>query len=98
LSIITFYEILNGLLYKDAHRQLENFKNFVKCSKVLPLTTSSAELAAQIYADLRKQHQQLSHNDVLIASIAMINDLVLITNNTSHFSRIKDLEIDNWTI
>jgi tRNA(fMet)-specific endonuclease VapC len=29
LSIITYYEILNGLLYKDAKKQLAKFEEFV---------------------------------------------------------------------
>ena len=29
LSIITYYEILNGLLYKDAKKQLTRFEAFI---------------------------------------------------------------------
>jgi len=29
LSIISYYEILNGLLFKDAKKQLSKFKQFV---------------------------------------------------------------------
>lgn len=29
LSIITYYEILNGLLYKDAKKQLQKFDDFI---------------------------------------------------------------------
>ena len=29
LSVITYYEILNGLLYKDAKKQLTRFEKFV---------------------------------------------------------------------
>lgn len=34
LSIITYYEILNGLLYKDAKKQLKQFEEFVSLNKV----------------------------------------------------------------
>lgn len=37
LSIITYYEILNGLLYKDARKQMERFEQFVALNKVVPL-------------------------------------------------------------
>ncbi len=30
LSIVTYYEILNGLLYKDAKKQMTSFEKFVK--------------------------------------------------------------------
>jgi len=52
LSIITYYEILNGLLYKDARKQLTRFEEFVALNKVIPLTLRMAKTAAIIQADL----------------------------------------------
>jgi len=98
ISIVTYYEILNGLLYKDANTQLRRFQEFVDYNTILPLTVLSADKSAQIYAELRKTGKTISHNDVLIAGIAITNDLILITNNTDHFERISELALDNWTI
>lgn len=97
LSIITYYEILNGLLYKDAKKQLKKFTDFVELNKVIPMTMRTAKIAAEIFADLRKKGREIGHTDTLIAGIAIANDLQLITNNTDHFKRIKGLEIENWT-
>ncbi len=47
LSIITYYEILNGLLYKDARKQLAKFEEFVSLNKVIPLTQRMAKLRLQ---------------------------------------------------
>lgn len=96
-SIITYYEILNGLLYKDARKQLKTFTDFADLNKVLPLTLSATRLAAEIYADLRKKGQPIGHTDSLIAGIALAHDLQLVTNNTEHFRRIKRLELVNWS-
>ena len=98
LSIITYYEILNGLLYKDAKKQLLKFEDFIQLNKVIPLTLPMAKTAAVIQADLRKKGTEIGHTDTLIAGIAITSDLQLITNNTNHFKRIKGLEIDNWTL
>ena len=98
LSIITYYEILNGLLYKDARKQLTRFEDFVGLNKVIPLTLPMAKTAAIIQADLRKKGTEIGHTDTLIAGIAMTRELQLVTNNTDHFKRIKGLEIVNWTI
>jgi len=95
-SIITYYEILNGLLYKDAQRQLQKFTNFADLNKILPLTMSAARRAAEIYAELRAAGQPIGHTDCLIAGIALTNDLQLVTNNTDHFKRVKGLRITNW--
>lgn len=97
LSIITYYEILNGLLYKDARKQLTRFEEFVSLNKVIPLTMPMAKMAAVIQADLRKKGTEIGHTDTLIAGISITSEFQLITNNTDHFKRIKDLEISNWT-
>ena len=97
LSIITYYEILNGLLYKDAKKQLAKFEDFVALNKVVPLTIRTVKISANIQADLRKKGIEIGHTDTLIAGIAMASDLQLVTNNTEHFKRIKGLEIANWT-
>lgn len=98
LSIITYYEILNGLLYKDAKKQLKGFEEFVSLNKVIPLTLRMAKTSANIQADLRKKGTEIGHTDTLIAGIAITSNLQLITNNTAHFKRIKGLEIANWAL
>jgi predicted nucleic acid-binding protein len=97
LSIITYYEILNGLIYKDAKKQLAKFEEFVELNKVIPLTIRMAKTAATIQADLRKKGAEIGHTDTLIAGICITSELQLITNNTDHFKRIKGLDIANWT-
>lgn len=96
LSIITYYEILNGLLYKDAKKQLTKFEGFVELNNIIPLTLIEAKIAAAIQADLRRKGREIGHTDTLIAGVALANEMQLITNNTDHFKRIKGLEIDNW--
>ena len=98
ISLITYYEVMNGLLYKDAHRQLEQFNEFVNLNEVVPLDQAIALTAAQLFADLRKAGRSFGHNDVLIGATALEKDLVVITNNANHFSRIPNLTIDNWTV
>lgn len=94
-SIITYYEILNGLLYKDANKQLKKFTDFASLNKILPLTISATRKAAEIFADLKKKGQPIAHPDCLIAGIAITNELQLATNNIEHFQRVQGLEIVN---
>ena len=97
ISIITYYEVLNGLLYKDAKKQIKKFEQFVALNKVLPLTLKTVNISAMIQSELRKSGMQIGHTDILIAGVAIANDLQLITNNTDHFNRIKNLYFANWT-
>jgi|ERR1017187_2778648 predicted nucleic acid-binding protein len=95
-SIITYYEIKAGLLYKDAKKQLARFQEFAEENRIILLTVHAVDIAADIEATLRKNGIPIGHTDVLIAGIATANDMQLITNNTAHFSRIKGLHLDNW--
>lgn len=96
-SLITHYEILNGLFYKDAKQQMTRYQILLQDSRMLPLTPESVRLAAQISARLRAAGQPIGHTDVLIAGVAIANNLELATNNTRHFERIEGLRLVNWT-
>jgi len=96
-SIFSHYEILSGLRYRDAHKQLDKFLDFVALNRMLPFTVHSVEIAADIYAALRSHGKIIDDVDILIASIARENQLTLVTNNTSHFTPIPDLTVENWT-
>ena len=52
--------------------------------------------AVEIYADLRQRGMLIEDADILMAAIALVNDLTLVTNNTSHFSRIPGLQLEDW--
>lgn len=89
---------MNGLLYKDAKKQLARFEEFVQLNNVLPLPLTAANLSANVFAMFRKTGAPIGHNDVLIAGIALDQDMVLVTNNINHFQRVEGLSIDNWAL
>lgn len=98
LSVVTYYEIMNGLLFKAAKRQLSLFETFSALNSIIPLHASTAKLAAGIYSQLRKKGITIGHNDIMIAACAIENNLTLVSNNTNHFQHIENLEIDNWSL
>lgn len=51
---------------------------------------------ARIRAQLESKGQKLDNMDMLIASIAIDNDLTLATRNSKHFDRIPGLKIEVW--
>lgn len=97
ISIITYYEILSGLKHRDAQKQLALFLEFAAQNSVLPLTEQSVTLSANIYANLRLQGIPIDDIDLLIAGVAIANNLVLITRNQRHFNRIEGLELQDWS-
>jgi tRNA(fMet)-specific endonuclease VapC len=98
ISVVTYYEILNGLYFKDAKKQLAAFERFATLNTIVPLTSLIAKKSARIYAELRAAGRVIGHNDVLIAGTALVNDLTLVTNNTRHFAQVAGLDWANWTI
>jgi len=96
LSLITYYEILSGLRFKNSNKILNNFLHFSRENNIIPLTIKSVNFSSIIYSELRKSGQALADADILIAGIALENNLTLVTNNVRHFSKIKGLIIDNW--
>lgn len=97
LSIVTYYEVISGLKYRDAKKQLKAFLEFTTHNTILPLTQNSVEASAELYASLRVSGQLIDDIDLLIAGIAITNKLVLATHNRKHFKRIKKLDIEDWT-
>jgi len=96
VSIITYYEILGGLKFKKAERQIKEFEEFVSNNTIIHISEQSAKLSGDIYADLRQKGITIGTSDILIAGIAIENELTLVTNNERHYESIKGLKIENW--
>ena len=96
ISIVTFYEIESGLRAKNAQKQLEQFEQFTTDNLVIPVTEKSASISAKLYAQLKQKGTMIDDIDLLIAGIAIENDMVLVTNNQKHFCRIEGLKVENW--
>jgi tRNA(fMet)-specific endonuclease VapC len=63
----------------------------------MPLSESAIVEAAEIYADLYRRGQLIGDADILIAAVALANNLALASNNAAHFARISGLRIESWT-
>lgn len=96
ISIITYYEILGGLKFKNAERQIKEFEEFVTNNTIIHISEESAKISGDVYADLRLKGITIGTSDILIAGIAIENELTLITNNERHYESIKGLKIENW--
>ncbi|MFZ2905598.1 MAG: type II toxin-antitoxin system VapC family toxin [Cyclobacteriaceae bacterium] len=96
ISIITYYEILGGLKFKRAEKQLIEFEEFLNNNTIIHISEESAKISGAIYADLRQKGITIGTSDILIAGIALENDLTFITNNEKHYQFIQGLRVENW--
>jgi tRNA(fMet)-specific endonuclease VapC len=103
-SIISYEEQMRGWLsylakaqtiaqqvetYKQLKRQLATY-----CT--IPVLEFD-EQAAQEFQRLRKEHPRPDTMDLKIASIALVNQAVLLTRNSADFGQISGLSIEDWT-
>ena len=77
---------------KSLNIQLLFLQQFVS----LPFDDACAEVYSRIRADLAKAGTPISSNDIQIVSIALVNDLILVTHNVREFSRVEGLKIEDW--
>ena len=83
---------------KKAEDNLKRINIFKMNLSILADSEESALRFGKIKADLRSKGKIIEDFDILIASVAIVNSCILITNNTDHFERIDDLQIENWLI
>jgi tRNA(fMet)-specific endonuclease VapC len=96
INIISYYEILRGLKDLGNQEKLGSFENFILENELVLIRKETVEKAAEIYAYLKKNGNLIEDADILMAATAIVEDLVLITNNTSHFNRVRELSLENW--
>ena len=62
----------------------------------LPFEDLAAEEYGKLRAHLAGLGTPIGPNDLMIAAIALANGLTLVTNNTSEFSRVPGLALEDW--
>lgn len=90
-------ELLVGVAKNEnPEGRLKKIQPFLERFASLPFDDSAATSYAEIRSDLEKRGVPIGPNDLMIASIAVANQLVLITHNVREFKRVKDLTIEDW--
>jgi tRNA(fMet)-specific endonuclease VapC len=80
----------------DANRVL--LETFFAPFISLPFDSRAAEVYGRIRRELEVVGRPIGPYDLQIAAIALVNDLILVTHNTRKFSRINDLQIEDWEV
>lgn len=100
LSVITVMEIIEGWHKKQQPQRIEQFQTIFQTQEVLSFSYSASVLAGKIYADLEGTGQRIGYPDCMIAAIAIVNNLPLVTGHLNHYQRIQNLNysliLKNW--
>ncbi|MBI4793023.1 MAG: type II toxin-antitoxin system VapC family toxin [Deltaproteobacteria bacterium] len=97
MSIITYGELQFGA-EKSRHADLahEKLARLAEIVPVLSLPDKTAIHYGQIRAALERAGTPIGANDLWIAAHSLAEGLILVSNNTSEFSRIPELRLENW--
>ena len=95
-SIIVAAELRYGCAKKGSSKLLERVQGLLETIPMLPLDMPTDAQYGLIRAELEAAGQPIGMNDLLIASHALALGLTLVTDNTSEFSRVRGLKVENW--
>jgi len=97
ISTITLFELQYGIEKSQYRQRSENaLAKFLLPLNLINLDRSAAIEAAAIRAKLEKNGMPIGPYDLLIAGLARLRDMILVTNNTKEFERIAGLRLENW--
>ena len=96
LSVIVAAELLYGLAKNPSIRWRASVEMFLVQFRVLPFEPPANVHYAEIRAELSKRGKTVGANDLLIAAHALSLGAILVTDDTSEFSRVPGLAVENW--
>ena len=100
-SVMLCSVVVAELLY-GAHRSARKTQTLIQVEafcrpfQSLAFDNRAAAEYGKIRADLASKGTPIGPNDLMIASIALANNLTLVTHNTGEFSRVPSLRLEDW--
>lgn len=97
LCSVVVYELRHGA-ERSANPPAEHAKLdvFLTPFASLPFDDAAARRCAEIRRALEREGQPIGPHDLQIAAIALQHGLTLVTHNTQEFSRISELQWEDW--
>ena len=99
LPTIVLAELHAGA-YKHPHptKLLALIADLLQEVQILDFDSACAEQFGQVRGTLLQKGISVSRMDLLIASVALVHNLTLVTHNTADYQNIPGLRLDNWLI
>jgi tRNA(fMet)-specific endonuclease VapC len=97
LSPIVLGELQGGYYKGDrTPKRWQVIEHITANAQLLPLDGGVSAAYAQLRAELEQAGTPIGPNDTWIAAEALHHKLVLVTDNTREFVRVKGLKLENW--
>lgn len=99
ISTVTLAELRYGADKSSRPRQNHAALDaFLVPLSVLDFDSEAADRYGQVRADLERQGTPIGPLDTMIAAHALRLGAALVTNNSSEFSRVAGLNVEDWTV
>ncbi len=95
-SVVKAELIYGARRSQDPTRNFEKLSRFFERFQSLPFDDEAADFYGRIRSELAVSGSLIGPNDLLIAAIALANDLTLVTHNLGEFSRVAGLKLEDW--
>ena len=97
ISEITIAELKYGAIKsKNRKKHLKEVDLVIELFAILPIF-DSLDMYAIEKVRLQNQGKLISDFDLLIGATAITNDMIMVSNNEKHLSRISNIKLENWT-
>lgn len=81
---------------KDVEEMREIVERFIPKFFIIPIY-NSLNIYAKEKDKLRKRGLMIDDFDILIGSTSIANNMIMVTNNVAHLSRLDNIIIEDWT-
>ena len=71
--------------------------DYLSSFEIISFDSRDAEIYGIIRAELERRGKPIGPYDLQLAAQALARDLILVTNNTAEFNRIKELKLEDWS-
>jgi tRNA(fMet)-specific endonuclease VapC len=97
ISEISLAELKFGVAKSQSKKKNQQaLENFLSGIQILPIFPA-LDIYASEKARLQKSGKIIDDFDLLIGATAVSFDLMMVTNNTNHFNRIQNINLEDWT-
>jgi tRNA(fMet)-specific endonuclease VapC len=97
ISVITVCEFESGVPGSAHPEKLQStIETFLAPFEIIDFQQSDARAFGRIDSYLRLKGIPIGDMDTLIASQALARELILVTNNVKHYSRVPGLTVESW--
>ncbi len=101
-SVLTYHEVMRGLLWKGRRREALAFDQLARESQVLPLDLQNGRSvwgkAMEMWATLARDGDKMGEVDLLIAATAATHGLVVATSDHRFEAAGRWVDVEDWRL